>query len=290
MKPIFKKRPSLQLRLLLALIASVALIYADTRYDRFDQVRAYLASLVSPLQYVVNMPRDVLDNVSEQFIPASKLREENHFLRQRLRLQHAQLLIMENLRKENNQLRALLDSPSRHIGRRMVAEIMSVDSDPFSQQVLINKGSQDGVYEGQPVINDSGIVGLVLHVARTTSRVLLISDSSSAVPVRVMRNDIRVIVEGNGPNSPLSIPNVPRSTDIKVGDLLVTSGLGGRFPEGYPVAVVTRFDYQEGKPFANIEARPVAHLARLRYLLLLWPNKTTSSTGSHSSLEVNDEK
>ena len=155
----------------------------------------------------------------------------------------------------------------------MVAELLSVDSDPFSHQVLINKGALDGVYNGQPVINDQGVVGQVLHVGSTTSRVLLITDSSHGIPVRVLRNDLRAIASGSGELDKLELRNLPRNTDVQVGDLLVTSGLGGRFPEGYPVATVTRSDYVEGKPFAQIEARPLVALDRLRYLLLLWTDK-----------------
>lgn len=155
----------------------------------------------------------------------------------------------------------------------MVAELLSVDSDPFSHQVLINKGALDGVYNGQPVINDQGVVGQVLHVGSTTSRVLLITDSSHGIPVRVLRNDLRAIASGSGELDKLELRNLPRNTDVQVGDLLVTSGLGGRFPEGYPVATVTRSDYVEGKPFAQIEAKPLVALDRLRYLLLLWTDK-----------------
>ncbi|MFM2482978.1 rod shape-determining protein MreC [Celerinatantimonas sp. YJH-8] len=277
MKPMFGKGPSLQLRLLLAFIVAVALISADTKLLYFAKVRPYLASIVSPLQFAANLPREIMDTVSQQWVSSRALLSENMQLRQRLREQQAQLLILDHLRKENAQLRALLDSPVRHFGRRMVTEILAVDSDPFSQQVVINKGSQDGVYEGQPVINDRGIVGLILHVARNSSRVLLISDSSSAIPVRVVRNDIRAIAEGDGEVDRLQVPNVPRSTDIQIGDELVTSGLGGRFPEGYPVAVVTQFDYQEGKPFATISAKPIVNLDRLRYLLLLWPDQDTQT-------------
>ena len=159
----------------------------------------------------------------------------------------------------------------------MVAELLSVDSDPFSHQVLINKGALDGVYNGQPVINDQGVVGQVLHVGSTTSRVLLVTDSSHGIPVRVLRNDLRAIASGSGELDKLELRNLPRNTDIQVGDLLVTSGLGGRFPMGYPVAKISRFSYEEGKPFAEVKAVPLAALDRLRYLLLLWPEPATAS-------------
>jgi rod shape-determining protein MreC len=123
------------------------------------------------------------------------------------------------------------------------------------------------------VINDQGVIGQVLHVGSTTSRVLLITDSSHGIPVRVLRNDLRAIASGSGELDKLELRNLPRNTDVQVGDLLVTSGLGGRFPEGYPVATVTRSDYVEGKPFAQVEAKPLVALDRLRYLLLLWTDK-----------------
>ena len=153
----------------------------------------------------------------------------------------------------------------------MVAEIMSIASDPFSLQVVIDKGALDGVFEGQPVINELGVVGQVHFVGSTTSRVILIVDSNHAIPVRVARSDVRAIAEGSGNLRRLVLPNIPRSTDIQVGDLLLTSGLGQRFPEGYPVARITKFHYEEGNPYAEVVALPIVELDKIRHLLLLWP-------------------
>ena len=273
MKPIFGRGPSLQLRLFLAVIISVAAIVADSRFGVFTHVRVYLSSLVSPLQYIANAPGTLLDTMSTQVQTRADLIEQTKQQEQQLFTLRSRLLKMDHLEHENQRLRELLGSPVHKESRKMVAELLSVDSDPFSHQVLINKGALDGVYNGQPVINDQGVVGQVLHVGSTTSRVLLITDSSHGIPVRVLRNDLRAIASGSGELDKLELRNLPRNTDVQVGDLLVTSGLGGRFPEGYPVATVTRSDYVEGKPFAQIEAKPLVALDRLRYLLLLWTDK-----------------
>ncbi len=273
MKPIFGRGPSLQLRLFLAVIISVAAIVADSRFGVFSHVRVYLSSLVSPLQYIANAPGTLLDTMSTQVQTRADLIEQTKQQEQQLFTLRSRLLKMDQLEHENQRLRELLGSPVHKESRKMVAELLSVDSDPFSHQVLINKGALDGVYNGQPVINDQGVVGQVLHVGSTTSRVLLITDSSHGIPVRVLRNDLRAIASGSGELDKLELRNLPRNTDVQVGDLLVTSGLGGRFPEGYPVATVTRSDYVEGKPFAQIEAKPQVALDRLRYLLLLWTDK-----------------
>ena len=273
MKPIFGRGPSLQLRLFLAVIISVAAIVADSRFGVFSHVRVYLSSLVSPLQYIANAPGTLLDTMSTQVQTRADLIEQTKQQEQQLFTLRSRLLKMDQLEHENQRLRELLGSPVHKESRKMVAELLSVDSDPFSHQVLINKGALDGVYNGQPVINDQGVVGQVLHVGSTTSRVLLITDSSHGIPVLVLGNDLRAIASGSGELDKLELRNLPRNTDVQVGDLLVTSGLGGRFPEGYPVATVTRSDYVEGKPFAQIEAKPLVALDRLRYLLLLWTDK-----------------
>ena len=273
MKPIFDRGPSLQLRLFLAVIISVAAIVADSRFGVFSHVRVYLSSLVSPLQYMANAPGILLDTMSTQVQTRTDLIEQTKQQEQQLFTLRSRLLKLDQLEHENQRLRELLGSPVHKESRKMVAELLSVDSDPFSHQVLINKGALDGVYNGQAVINDQGVVGQVLHVGSTTSRVLLITDSSHGIPVRVLRNDLRAIASGSGELDKLELRNLPRNTDVQVGDLLVTSGLGGRFPEGYPVATVTRSDYVEGKPFAQVEAKPLVELDRLRYLLLLWTDK-----------------
>ncbi|MEZ8094894.1 rod shape-determining protein MreC [Photobacterium swingsii] len=271
MKPIFGRGPSLQLRLFLAILLSVSLMLADSRLDAFANIRYLLNSAIAPLQYAANLPRAMLDNVSGQLSSHQQLLAENKSLKRDLLVQQSDVLLLEQLKQENKRLRDLLGSPFIRDERKMITEVMAVDSDPYSHQVMIDKGRIDGVYEGQPVINEKGIVGQVSYVGAHNSRVLLLIDPTHGIPVQVVRNDIRVIASGSGQIDQIQLEHVPSSTDIEVGDLLVTSGLGGRYPEGYPVANVTEFSFDNKRPFAQIKARPTVQFDRLRYLLLVWP-------------------
>lgn len=270
MRTIFGQGPSLQLRLFFAVLLSLAGIIADARYHTFDSMRLYINSLASPLLHLANVPRDLAESATEQLRTRDELLTENQQLKQQLFLIRSDLLRMAELSQENRRLRELLGSPVTQDSRKMVASILAVDSDPFVYQVVINKGFENHVYEGQPVVNDQGVIGQVVSVGKTTSRVLLISDISHALPVRVLRNDLRAIASGTGIINELELKNLPRNVDIKEGDILVTSGMGGHFPEGYPVAQVTEIVKTPQGAFAEIKAEPLATLDRLRYVLLLW--------------------
>ncbi|SDI40094.1 rod shape-determining protein MreC [Ferrimonas sediminum] len=280
MKPFFIRGASPQYRLFMAVLLSLALILAN---DRLLPMRSALATLVSPLQHFANIPAVVMDELSTNLSSRSNLLRENERLQQRQLLMSEQLLKMANLQEENARLRALLQSSTRQDARRMVAEVMYVDRDPFKNQVLIDKGVNEGVYVGQPVLDDSGVVGQVTEVSQTTARVLLIADFTHAIPVRVARNDVRAVASGSGKLDLLQLTNVAMSTDIKVGDLLISSGLGRRFPEGYPVAIVTEVMRDEGMTWAQVSAEPVAHLDRIRYLLLLWQQEVQGPASKESS-------
>ncbi|CAI0816951.1 rod shape-determining protein MreC [Serratia ficaria] len=270
MKPIFSRGPSLQLRLFLAVIAAIGLIVADSRLGTFVKIRNYMDTAVSPFYFLANGPRKVLDSVSDTLATRQQLELENRALRQELLLKNSDVLLLGQFKQENARLRELLGSPLRQDEHKMVTQVISTGSDPYSDQVVIDKGSDNGVYEGQPVISDKGVVGQVVAVAKVTSRVLLICDASHALPIQVLRNDIRVIAAGSGCADDLQLEHLPNNTDIRVGDVLVTSGLGGRFPEGYPVAVVSSVKVDNQRAYTVIQARPTAGLQRLRYLLLLW--------------------
>ncbi|MFC3394070.1 rod shape-determining protein MreC [Brenneria rubrifaciens] len=270
MKPIFSRGPSLQLRLFLAVVTAISVIIADSRLGAFNKIRTYMDTAVSPFYFLANGPREVLDNVSASLVTREQLGIENTALRQELLMKNSELLLLGQLKQENARLRELLGSPLRQDEQKMVTQVISAGTDPYSDQVVINKGLVNGVYEGQPVISDKGVVGQVVAVGQLTSRVLLICDVSHALPIQVLRNDIRVIAAGNGCTDDLQLEHLPNNTDIRVGDVLVTSGLGGRFPEGYPVAVVSSVKIDTQRAYTIIQARPTAGLQRLRYLLLLW--------------------
>lgn len=270
MKPIFSRGPSLQLRLFLAVVVAIGLVIADSRFGTFLQIRSYLDTAVSPFYYLSNGPRQILDNVSSTLATREQLELENRALRQELLLKNSDTLLLGQFKQENARLRELLGSPLRQDEHKMVTQVISTLPNPYSNQVVIDKGSNSGVYFGQPIISDKGVVGQVVAVGKMSSRVLLICNASHALPIQVLRNDIRVLAAGNGCTDDLQLEHLPANTDIRVGDVLVTSGLGGRFPEGYPVAVVSSVKVDNQRAYTVIKARPTAGLQRLRYLLLLW--------------------
>jgi rod shape-determining protein MreC len=278
MNLMFSKGPSLQNRLALGLLLSVFLIVFDHKFNGFGTTRVYLNSFVSPLQYLANLPGVILNSSASRLVSHQRLFDENAKLIKDAILQGEQLQRLRFLQAENDRLRSLLNSPVQDNSRKVVAELMAVDNNPYSHQIVINKGAIHGVFEGQPVLDNQGIVGQIMQVSSTNSRVLLIADVTHAIPVRITRNDVRLVVSGSGSLDELIIQHVTHSTDLKVGDLLLSSGLGNVFPAGHPVAIITSIIRDESRPFAQVSAKPVAQLDRLKYLLLLWAQRTTEPT------------
>ncbi|OOF71278.1 rod shape-determining protein MreC [Rodentibacter caecimuris] len=287
MKPIFGKAPPLGIRLLLTTVISITLIFLDGQSNSMVKVRSLMETAVGGLYYLANSPRTVLDSVSDNFVDTGKLQIENKVLREQLREKNADLLLLDQLKVENQRLRLLLNSPLRTDEYKKIGEVLTAETDVYRQQIVINLGENDGAYIGQPVIDEKGVIGQIISVGAESSRVLLLTDVSHAIPVQVLRTDVRVIASGTGHSDELTLDNVPRSVDIEKGDLLVTSGLGGRFPEGYPVAVVDSVSRDGSRYFATIKARPLASIERLRYVLLLWPsNADLSKIKARSPEEV----
>jgi len=255
----------------------------DHRWNHLERVRSALSVVTYPLQYAVSLPFRVSDWLSETsstreelFTDRKKLQKEN--LELRARLQKLEALEVENVR-----LRGLLDSSFSISDRVLVAELIAVDLDLFRQQVLINKGSRSGIYIGQPVLDANAVMGQVTHVTPNTATVLLITDAQHALPIQVNRNGLRTIAFGTGIINRLELPQLPNNAEIEVGDLLVTSGFGGHFPAGYPVARVTEVLREPGRPFATIFAAPTAHLERTNEVLLVWQLDTASTLEQQKS-------
>ncbi|MFC4653405.1 MULTISPECIES: rod shape-determining protein MreC [Rheinheimera] len=271
MKPIFERGPSLPLRLFFAVLCSVGLMALDKFTDSSTQLRSYLTALVSPLYYVANLPQALLSDASAQFSSHQRLLEENQKLRETLLRQNTQVQRFQFLQQENDKLRSLLGSVPVTESKRLVAEVLAVYSHPFSNQIVINKGSKDGVVAQQPLLDDLGVLGQIVSVGPTSSRALLISDTTHAISMRIERNGDHVVAEGMGQSDQLRLMHLPHSADIQQGDKLLTSGLDGIFPEGYPVAEVVRINKDAQQPFLQVYARPYAQLDRIRYVLLVWP-------------------
>jgi rod shape-determining protein MreC len=273
MKPLFMSGPSLTLRLLFFVLASLILMTVDHRQYHLDGFRAGLSGLVYPVQYVVNLPAVWKQLLSEGLATRNALTRDNSSLIQQNLLLKARLQKFSALEVENMRLRELLQS-SRKLGERMlVAELLAVDMDPFRHKVTLNKGSHMGVIAGQPLLDSTGVMGQIVHVGPYTSTALLITDPSHALPVQINRSGLRGIAIGTGSFNRLELPYLSKNADVRVGDLLITSGLGGGFPADYPVAEVISVERDPGQPFAKVSALPTARLERSREVLLVWPVK-----------------
>ncbi|MCB1876086.1 MAG: rod shape-determining protein MreC [Chromatiales bacterium] len=270
MNTIFTEGPFLALRLGAAVLASVLLMTVDHRLNHLENLRAYLSVIVYPIQLLVDLPNSGSHWVSETLTARRVLIDENAELRQDLLLQQARLQKLSALEAENARLRELLESSLKVSDRVLISEILAVDLDPYRHQVMINKGTNDGVFPGQPVLDATGVMGQVSHVGPASSSVILITDPSHAIPVQVNRTGLRTIAVGTGSSDRLELPHLPNNADIQVGDLLISSGLGGRFPPDYPVARVIQARSDPGRPFAAVIAQPTAQLDRSRELLLVW--------------------
>ena len=253
----------------------------DARLEMLKPVRSSLGMVLTPLYWLGDMPVRVWSDTMQLFSSRTDLLSENEALRADILLMQRRLQKLATLTEQNVRLRELLNSSALIDDRVLVAELIGIDPNPHTHRVRINKGSSSGVTLGQPVLDARGVMGQVIEVIPYTSRVLLITDSNHSLPVQVNRNGLRAIASGTGDLDSIELRYVTDTADIREGDLLVTSGMGQRFPVGYPVAVVSEVQRNTGQPFSRIQALPAATLNRSRYLLLVFSN----SKGSTQALD-----
>lgn len=275
LQPLFGCRPPPILRLLFFGALSVALLIDQHGADRTAPLRSLLLTAVYPLQVAIDLPGRGYHWVSDMFGERHQLIEENAQLRAREALLQAQLQRYISLEVENRDLRVLLNAASERQERILVTELVAVDMARFSRHITIDKGSNSGVFRGQPVLDATGVIGQVHHLSPLSSTVIMITDPDHALPVQVVRNGQRGVLMGTGPSNRLTLAYVPNSADIEVDDRLVTSGLGGRFPAGFPVGKVISVDQDPQRPFARVEVEPSAHPDRSRRFVLVWPDTAT---------------
>ncbi len=244
----------------------------DHQFAYFERLRSLLSVIVAPMQYSVDRPVEFVRWIDTSFTTQQNLLIENAQLRARQLLLYAKLQKVLALERENEQLRALLQSASNIHEKVTVAQLLAVDLAPYTQQILIDKGRREGLYIGQPVLDAYGVMGQVIAISPLSSRILLITDPRSGVPVQNNRNGNRAIAAGMGFEGTLNLINVPITADFKKGDVLVTSGLGGHYPPGYPVGVVNYVNFSRGR-FATVTLLPAAHVNQSRQVLLVWPKK-----------------
>ena len=294
-EPFFVRRPSGLFRLVAAVVLSIVLMGVDHRAHHLESVRSLLSTMLYPLHLTIHLPIRIGEWLSEQVSTRRSILEENALMRGELARARARLKRIPELEARNRRLRDLLVSSSklnRSTGAARyvrVAELISVDADPFSRRLVLNVGNRDGVAPGQPVIDANGVMGQITHTGPFTSNALLITDPSHALPVQIHRNGLRATALGTGPLNLLKLSHVPNSADVQVGDKIVTSGLGDRFPGGYPVGEVVKVLRDPSRPITEIHVQPSAMLERTREVILVLSSEAGgngpdgSASGAHTS-------
>ncbi|MEY3220671.1 MAG: rod shape-determining protein MreC [Pseudomonadota bacterium] len=273
MHQLFEQRASATTRIILLSIASIVLMTVDHRWHYLDRVRASLNVVIAPIRYVVSFPIATAEWLSYTLSNQQQLLEENRRLKENNFVLNVRLQRFDELQQENLRLRSLIEPAQRFPERTLLAGVMDVEMDPYLRRIVLNKGSHQGVSVGMPVLDALGVIGKTISVDVLSSVVMLVTDVDHMLPVQIKRTGHHTVTAGNGKES-LNVLYLPVTTDVVVGDELVTSGIGGVFPAGYAVGVITKIQRDTGKPFAIIEAKPTALLNRSRDVLLLLPPKS----------------
>jgi len=268
-------------------LLSLVLMFADSRFDFLGRVRYYIAIVVTPLHLMADLPSRTSDAFHNFFKTRTDLEDDNLRLQDEMLMLQFKLQKLDHLDAENQRLNELLKATYIIDDVAVRAQLLGESPDPFSKRVIINKGSNEGVFIGQPVIDAHGLMGQVVQVEPLTSWVLLITDPLHATPVQVNRNGLRAIAAGTSDIlHQLMLENVSITADIQVGDELVTSGLDQRLPAGYPVGVVSSVKNDPGQSFANIKVTPSAQLDRSRNVLLLFSSAESKAARAAAKIEA----
>ncbi|THF36001.1 rod shape-determining protein MreC [Pseudomonas atacamensis] len=289
MKPLFTKGPSLGVRLLVLAVLAVALMVVDARFDLLKPARKQASLVLMDAYLITDLPGRLWEGVASQFGSRTELVAENEKLKTENLLLQGRMQKLAALTEQNVRLRELLNSSALVNEKVEVAELIGMDPNPFTHRIIINKGERDGVVLGQPVLDARGLMGQVVELMPYTSRVLLLTDTTHSIPVQVNRNGLRAIASGTGNPERLELRHVADTADIKEGDLLVSSGLGQRFPAGYPVATVKEVIHDSGQPFAIVRAVPTAALNRSRYLLLVFSDSRTAEERANDAAQAQEQ-
>jgi len=271
----------LLLRCVLYSLLALGLIIFDKRYDHLGRIRRALSFVAYPVQLAVASPFEGWHWFRENVSNRDSLRADKAKLEADLRVAQFRLQRYEALEAESQRLRALRENTAGVAADRfIIGDIMDVDLDAFRERVLVDKGASQGIFVGQPVLDSGGVFGQVARVEQYTSEVILVSDSAHAIPVQINRTGLRTVAVGTGDLSRLKLPYLPTSADVQVGDLLVTSGLGGGFPVGYPVGTVARVRRDPAQSLAEVDVRPAAALDRSRELMFVWLKPAPAPTAA----------
>jgi rod shape-determining protein MreC len=257
-------------RCVLYSLLALALIIVDKRYANLVKIRQFLSVVAYPVQVAVASPFEGWHWFRDSITTRDALRADKTKLEAELRVAQFRLQRYEALEAETVRLRALRDSTAGVTDRFVIGDVMNVDLDAFRERVLVDKGASDGIYVGQAVLDSGGVFGQVARVGQLTSEVILVSDAAHAIPVQINRNGLRTVAVGTGDTNRLKLPYLPTSADVVAGDLLVTSGLGGGFPAGYPVGTISEVKRDPAQSLADVDVKPAAALNRSSELLFVW--------------------
>ncbi len=250
-------------RLVFTLTFSFGIMYLDFNGEYLNTLRSYLSAAIYPVHILVNAPKNLFSSISGNINKQEKLDLKNQEIKKENIILKSKIQQVYKLESENKRLRALLDSKPRYQNELTFAEIVSMNNDVNKHRIIINKGSRKNVYSGDVVSDSKGIIGQIIRDHIFGSEVLLITDPEHAIPIEISRNGLRSIALGVGNYDHIVLSYLPISADIKKGDILITSGLGGKYPEGYPVATVESISNLTGEPFLKIEAKPFAELRNI---------------------------
>ena len=273
----------LLLRCVLYCLLALGLIIFDKRYDHLGKIRRTLSFVAYPVQLAVASPFEGWHWFRESVTTRDSLRADKAKLEAELRVAEFRLQRSEALETESERLRALRESTAGVADRFIIGDLMDVDLDAFRERVLVDKGASQDVFVGQAVLDSGGVFGQVARVEQYTSEVILISDPAHAIPVQINRTGLRTVAVGTGDTSRLKLPYLPTSADVQAGDLLVTSGLGGGFPVGYPVGTVSRVRRDPAQSLAEVDIQPAAALDRSRELMLVWLKPSPVPSGAEAA-------
>jgi rod shape-determining protein MreC len=257
-------------RCVLYSLLALGLIIVDKRYANLVKIRQVLSVAAYPVQVAVASPFQGWNWFRDSVTTRDVLRADKARLEAELRVAQFRLQRYEALEAETQRLRALRDRTEGVTDRFVIGDVMNVDLDAFRERVLVDKGAGDGIYVGQAVLDSGGVFGQVARVGQLTSEVILVSDAAHAIPVQINRNGLRTIAVGTGETNRLKLPYLPTSADVTAGDLLVTSGLGGGFPAGYPVGTIAEVKRDPAQSLADVDVKPAAALDRSKELLFVW--------------------
>lgn len=273
----FQRGPSPHVRLTFFCAFSIALVILDTRYHSVGFIRAGLNVLIYPAEQAARLPVYLYEQSVEFFTSQSELRAHNERLNHQLIVFSERAAQSASLEKDLNELRALNDLPARTRLPSILAEVSHGGRNPFTAKLVLDRGSRAGLIEGQPVMDADGLIGQVTHVSLLSAEVTMVTEQNQQIPVRILRNGLRTLSEGDGSSGTLSLPFLPEGADIQAGDQIVTSGIDGTYPEGLPVAMVAHIERSSSRVFARVTCTPVGGIGRGHYVLVLNPPKSADS-------------